>query len=403
MKIVQINTFPYKATGAIMLGIDQAIDKSQNQAYVVWGRGRAAKDSHEIVIADDWGVKWHGLYTRITDRTGFASTRATKKLLAELDQIQPDIIHLHNIHGYYLNIALLFEYTRNNNIHIIWTLHDCWPFTGHCAYFDAVQCDKWKTGCCKCPQKKTYPASALIDASEWNWKKKKELFQNQNIVLVTPCRWLKTLVKQSFLKEYPVEVIYNGIDTSVFCPTPGIFRKKWNLQEKKIILGVASEWTERKGLKDFIKLNQMLHETGYQQFKIVLVGLTQKQIEMLPEDILAFKRTQSVQELVEIYSDADTLFNPTYEDNFPTTNMEAICCGTPVITYRTGGSPESIEASTGYVLEQGDLKGAVEILTSCDLPKLGKNINIDYVHERFSKEKMAEQYIEIYNNCFIRR
>lgn len=328
MRIVQINTFPYKATGSIMMNIHNKLLEEQYDSYVVWGRGRAAQNEHEIAIRDEFGVKFHGIYTRITDKTGFASKKMTRKLIDKLKQIEPDILHLHNIHGYYLNIEQLFNYIRENNIKVVWTLHDCWAFTGHCAYFDMVGCEKWKTGCHDCEQKKTYPSSLIKDNSYWNWKKKRSLFTNLNITIVTPCKWLKNIVKQSFLKEYPVEVIYNGIDLNVFHPEKTDFEEKYNLRGKYVILGVASEWTERKGLKDFIKLEEMLDRTKY---RIVLVGLTQKQIKELPNTIIRIERTENVQELVGIYTRANVFFNPTYEDNFPTTNLEAIACGTPVM------------------------------------------------------------------------
>ena len=226
MKIVQINTFPYKATGSIMMSIHNKLQEMGYESYVVWGRGRDAQNEQEIVIKDDFEMKLHGIYTRLTDKTGFASSKSTRKLLEKLEEIKPDIIHLHNIHGYYLNIELLFEYIKSNNIKVIWTLHDCWPFTGHCAYFDQVRCERWKTGCYKCPQKHTYPASKFLDNSRWNWERKKELFTGAEITLVTPCEWLKEIVGLSFLKEYSVEVIYNGIDCNTYHPKETDFEKR---------------------------------------------------------------------------------------------------------------------------------------------------------------------------------
>jgi glycosyltransferase involved in cell wall biosynthesis len=222
-------------------------------------------------------------------------------LIGKLKEIKPDIIHLHNIHGYFINIRLLFDYIRTENIKVVWTLHDCWTFTGHCAYFDRIGCEKWKIGCHDCKQLETYPASRLMDRSGWNYRRKKELFSGLDISVITPCRWLSGLVRQSFLKSYPVEVIYNGIDRTVFRPTDGDFRKKYGLENKIIILGVASEWTERKGLPDFIRLSCLLEE----QYKVVVVGLTRKQKKKMPASILALERTGNVKELAEIYTAAD--------------------------------------------------------------------------------------------------
>ncbi|SMQ85074.1 Glycosyltransferase involved in cell wall bisynthesis [Bacillus sp. OV166] len=393
MKVVQINTFPYKATGSIMMNLHRFMLSKGIDSYVVWGRGRNPENDHEISIEDKLGIKWHGLYTRLTDKTGFASQRATKDLVKKLEEIKPDIIHLHNLHGYYINLEILFSYIKEKNIKTIWTLHDCWAFTGHCAYFDAVSCDKWKGGCYNCEQLETYPASKILDNSKWNWKKKKELFKGLNITIVTPSNWLADLVQQSFLSEYPTKVIHNGIDLNIFNPTTSDFRKNSNLTGKFIILGVASEWTERKGLRDFIRLDEMLNDN----YKIVIVGLTKKQINQVPDSIIAIERTNNLNELVELYTTADIFFNPTYEDNFPTTNLEALACGTPVCTYRTGGSPESVDENCGIVLEQGEVEQFAHLLNRNVNPKFGKNFDVENVMSKFKKEDMLEKYIYLYD------
>lgn len=393
MKIAQINTFPYKATGSIMMNIHQQLQKAGDDSYVFWGRGRNATNDHEIVIKDDLGVKWHGLYTRLTDKTGFASNRATKKLIHELEQINPDIVHLHNIHGYYLNIEILFHYLKRTHPKIVWTFHDCWPFTGHCAYFDMVGCEKWKYGCKKCPQKRAYPTSLLMDNSVWNWNKKRELFTGADITIVTPSRWLKNIVKQSFLKEYEIVVIHNGIDTSVFRPEIVDDINGMPAQNKRIILGVASEWTARKGFDDFIRLHSML---DHKKYVIMLVGLTRKQKQEIPDGMIGIERTSNVQELVRLYSRADWLFNPTYDDNFPTINLESIACGTSVITYRTGGSPETVNETNGWVVEKGDLKAVCKIINEGS-KKTGR------LDTKFQKETMIESYLQLYQNVLQQR
>ena len=324
-----------------MMDIHKILTEQGYDSYVCWGRGRSANNDHEIVIADNIGVKFHGIYTRLLDKTGFASRRATKKLLRRLDEIKPDIIHLHNIHGYYLNVELLFNYIREHNINVVWTLHDCWPMTGHCAWFDMCGCEKWKTGCFNCEQLGTYPASKGFDNSKWNWNKKKALFTDLNLTIVTPSQWLKDIVMNSYLKNYSCEVINNGIDLSIFKPAENSeikkAQKKYDLDDRKIVLGVASEWTPRKGLLDFIKLSEMM-----QDIQFVVVGLTEGQLKEMPKNIRGIKRTENQMELAALYTIANVFFNPTYEDNFPTTNLEALACGTPVITYDTGGSPEEI-------------------------------------------------------------
>ena len=317
MKIVHINTFPNKATGTIMMSIHNQLLELGEASYAVWGRGRDSESHNEFTIRDDLGIKLHGIYTRITDKTGFLSQNATRKLLAKMDEIKPDIVHLHNIHGYYLNIEMLFKYINKNQIKVVWTFHDCWPFTGHCAYFDMAGCNKWIDGCFNCPQKNTYPASKLLDNSKWNWKKKKEIYANYKITIVTPSEWLKKIVEKSFLGQNSIRVIHNGIDFDTFRPVLTNFSKKYNLNGKIVILGVASEWTERKGLKDFVTLSKLLDKYKYQ---IVLVGLSPQQIKNLPASIIGIEKTSNIHELVGIYSRADIFFNPTYDDNFPTTN-----------------------------------------------------------------------------------
>lgn len=408
MKVVQINTFPTKATGHIMMNIHKILTDNGYDSYVCWGRGRDSSNDHEIVISDSVGVKFHGIYTRIFDKTGFASKRATRELLNRLDEIEPDIIHLHNIHGYYLNIEMLFNYIRQHKIKTIWTLHDCWALTGHCAWFDVCGCDKWKTGCNNCKQLNTYPASKVFDNSQWNWKKKRELFSNLDITLVTPSKWLAGLVKESYLKDYPVKVINNGIDLNIFKPTASTdIRKKYDLDNRPIVLGVASEWTPRKGLNDIIRLSEML-----ENIQFVVIGLTEQQLQKIPKTIKGIKRTESQEELAALYSLAEIFFNPTYEDNFPTTNMEALACGTPIITYDTGGSPEVLEDikenMVGRVIKKRDaksvdIKKVKEIIddTINMLQKYEKSIiseKCKEVAKRYDKDKKMLEYLSIYED-----
>lgn len=390
MKIVQINTFPYKATGSIMMNIHNTLIKNGIEAYAVWGRGRNAENNTEIVMKDEIGVKIHGIYTRITDKTGFASQHATRKLIAKLAYIKPDIVHLHNIHGYYINIEMLFNYLKNSEIKVIWTFHDCWPFTGHCAYFDMLGCQKWTSGCCSCEQRNAYPSSFLLDNSKWNWNKKRELFNGLNLTIVTPSRWLKEIVEQSFLKQNKICIINNGIETDKFKPIETDFYSHLGIAQKAVILGVASEWTERKGLKDFIKLWEHIDHENY---AIVLIGLEKEQIKLLPNGMIGMDRTTNLEELVGAYSGADFFFDPTYDDNFPTTNLEAIACGTPVITYKTGGSPETLFPDNGWVTEKGDISAVIDIIES------GKRKKV-LLPDKFKKESMIAEYLKLYNTVY---
>lgn len=389
MKVVQINQFSYKAAGNIMMNLHKSMTAQGVDSYVVWGRGRDAVGDHEYKMTSSLDVVFHGIYSRCFDRTAFASSKATEKLVAWLDNIKPNIIHLHCLHGYYLNIQILFDYIRKEKIRVIWTQHDCWAFTGHCAYFDAVKCEKWKIGCFACPQLNTYP-KAFIDNSKKNWLDKRKIFSGLDIQIVTPCEWLKEKIQHSFLGQYPISVVYNGVDLNVFKKVEyDDVEQKLGIDGKTVILGVASEWTERKGLKDFIALDKMIDHSVYQ---ILLVGVTEKQQKMLPKSILSIKRTENIQALVKIYSMATIFFNPTYEDNFPTTNLEAIACETPVITYKTGGSPESVNKSgCGYVVEKGDVMSVYEKI------KCIQNENFPFENRQiFSLEKMIAKYRTVY-------
>lgn len=394
-KIVHINTFPNKATGSIMFSVHNELQKLDKwDSYVVWGRGRTPKDKvHEYNMQCGWEIMMHGVLSRIFDNTGFNSDYATERLLQKMEYLVPDIIQLHNLHGYYINVKMLFEWIKHRNIPVVWTLHDCWAFTGHCAYFDYANCNCWKNGCHDCVQKKSYPASLVFDNSKLNWLRKKELFNYKQLHLVTPSIWLHDLVKESFLKKLPCSVINNGIDTDVFKPSS----INCHIGGKFKILGVASEWTPRKGFHDFIQLYRMLN---HEQIEMTIVGLTSQQIEALPEGIRGMTRTDNIEQLVSLYQEADMFFNPTYEDNYPTTNLEALACGTPVCTYRTGGSIESVNEGNGFVVEKNELGGVKKIIEErLHSRKMGLHLDID--RKRISKEYMAELYIKLYNDILL--
>ena len=348
MKVLQINSFyGTGSTGRIVSDIQKLLISKGHESYVIYGRGKKSENKNNIKVINKIGLYYNVIKTRLFDTHGLGSKRITKKIVLKIKEINPDVIHLHNIHGYYINYRILFDYLKQINTPVIWTLHDCWAFTGHCAYFDFAGCDKWETECSKCPEKKSYPKSILLDSSKYNYQTKKDLFTgHNNLTIVTPSIWLKNLVELSFLKSYNVEVINNGIDLDVFKPENGDFRQKYNLEDKFLILGVASIWDRRKGLNYFFELNTLIGSDE----QIVLVGLSKKQIKQLPKGIIGITRTENIKELVNIYSSCDVFVNPTLEDNFPTTNLEALACGTPVITFNTGGSPESVREEVGSIV-----------------------------------------------------
>ena len=400
MKILQINSVcGVGSTGRIATDLYKVLEEQGHKCKIAYGRGTAPEGIDSIKIGSNLDNYAHVFKTRVFDKHGFGSVNSTKKFIEEVKEYDPDIIHLHNIHGYYINIEILFNYLKEANKPVIWTLHDCWAFTGHCAYFDYVGCDKWKEGCNKCPQKQVYPTSNFLDNAKYNYEKKKELFTSvKNMTIVTPSKWLANLVKESFLGKYPVEVINNGIDLTVFKPTKSNFREKYNLQDKFIVLGVASVWEERKGLKYFIELSKELSD----DYKVVIVGVNEKQKKQLPENIIAITRTNNVKELVEIYTSADVFVNPTLEDNFPTTNLEAIACGTPVITFNTGGSAESIDNFIGIITKDKSVKS---LITDIDYSrsKISTNgfefLKIDKV--KYDKKIKFIEYINLYKNSIL--
>lgn len=390
MKIVQINSVcGIRSTGRICTDIAEALGQDGHECKIAYGRETVPEkyEKYAVRVGSDFGVKVHAGLSRIFDRSGFYSKKATKKFVKWIKEYDPDIIHLHNLHGYYINIKILFDYLKKANKPVIWTLHDCWPFTGHCSYFDYIGCNKWQTLCRRCPQKKKYPASLIFDNSEKNYKIKSKIFNGiSNLTIVTPSEWLAQLLKQSFFKDYPVKVINNGIDLTVFKPTPSDFKEKNNLLDKKIILGVASVWDARKGLNDFVELSKLLDDA----YKIVLVGISETQKRNLPTNILTISRTNSISELAEIYSASYVLFNPTYEDNYPTVNLEAQACGTPVITYNSGGSAESVP--DGNVVEKADVNGAYRLINDGQLEVNARILSVDM---------MAGYYIDLYNKIII--
>ena len=347
-----------RSTGRICTDLADALAEQGHEVKIAYGRETVPEkyQKYAVRISTDLDVKFHGIKARLFDACGFGSKRATEKFIEWVKEYDPDVIHLHNIHGYYINIEVLFDYLRTCGKKIIWTLHDCWSFTGHSAYCDAINCKRWIEGCYKCPQTEEYPKS-LIDRAKRNWNRKKRIFTDiPNLTIVTPSNWLASLVKQSFLKESPVQVIHNGIDTSQFHPMENNFKSDYGIEDAMMLLGVSTSWDDMKGYSDYLKLADMLGE-GY---KVVLVGLTKEQKEKLPANVIGIERTNSVRELVQIYSAADLFVNLSYCENYPTVNLEAIACGTPVLTYRTGGSPES--ACGGIVIKRGDLDAVVKEL-----------------------------------------
>ncbi|MBE0675144.1 MAG: glycosyltransferase [Bacteroidales bacterium] len=397
MKVIQINTSVNAgSTGRIMEDLGRLLMVNGHESYCAYGRVSNGSKSLLIKVGNRKDLLLHIARTRITDRHGFGSTDATRSLIQNIDGIKPDIIHLHNIHGYYLNIRVLFEYLKESNTPLVWTFHDCWPFTGHCSYFDNVNCFKWQSECHNCPNLRGYPASWLADSSRKNFNQKRELFTGlRRAVLVSPSDWLSNQLGNSFLKDYPVKVINNGIDLTIFKPGSEMIKKEEYFSDcRKLIIGVASIWDKRKGLTDFIKLRSMLSP----EIGILLVGLSDQQQRQLPKGIKGISRISSIHDLAQLYSVSDLFVNPTYVDNFPTVNIEALACGTPVVTYNTGGSPEIVDSDTGFVV----LKGSVHklaIAIEAMLDSTNSNIGIkcrERAIKLYDKNQRYSEYLNLY-------
>lgn len=353
MRIVEINTVDYGSTGRIML---QIANSAREHGHQVWTFSMGRKEKTRPVEGHQYYLSYfsycmHYVLGRITGCNGMLSLFATIRLIGKICRIHPDIIHLHNLHGFSINIPLLFSFLKCKKHRVVWTLHDCWAYTGHCAHYASVRCDKWKTGCYSCPIYKNYPESCY-DNSGWMWKRKRKWFSGLHCTtLVTPSKWLASQVKASFLRDYQVRVINNGINLAVFQPVESAFRARYGCEHRKIVLGVAFDWGGKKGLDVFIALSARLPEN----YQIVLVGGNEQMDRHLPANVISIHRTQDQRELAEIYSAADVFVNPTREDNFPTVNLEALACGTPVVTFDTGGSPECIDETCGIVVPCDDV------------------------------------------------
>ena len=368
------------------------------ESYIAYGRGAGKSRSGLIKIGSTIDKYIHGLLTRFSDRHGAGSYFATKSLVRKIEEIKPDIIHLHNLHGYYINLKILFDYLASSGIPVVWTLHDCWSVTGHCVHFENINCTKWMDGCYDCPAIKGYPASWFTDNSEVNFQIKKNLFNSvDNLTLVPVCNWLGNIIGKSYLSGKSRHVIYNGIDTDVFKPRelhPDLVDKLCAFKEEFIVLAVASAWNDTKGFQDILKLAEDLTD----DYHMVVVGLNRRQIRGLPGNITGIEHLNNVIRLAEIYSCADVFINPTYQDTLPTVNIESIACGTPVVIYNTGGSADIVNDKTGIVVETGNLmalKKAVEEICHCGKRKY-KNDCRDYAVRMFNEDNNLRSYVNLY-------
>ena len=345
-----------------------------------------------VVVGSKRDYYIHNVLSRITDHEGLYSKQATRKLVRGIDDFKPDIVHLHNLHGHWINYEILCSYLSKHNIKVVWTLHDCWAFTGHCAHFSVLGCEQWKTHCSHCVGLQSYPRCYGKGDVSGNYEKKRGAFTSlEEMTIVTPSEWLANMVRSSFLGCYKVHVINNGIDLNVFKPTESKFRETYGLQKKKIVLGVANVWIKKKGYEDILALSEMLDS----KYQIVLVGLTREQILNLPDNILGIERTQNIQHLVEIYSTADVFINPSYEETMGLVTAEAMACGTPAVVYNQTAVPEVVDEHSGLVVQAGDLIEMRQAIYEI-VEDQRRFSNTRKRAEKYEKAKQYKKYIKLY-------
>lgn len=396
MKVAYINSVVgYGSTGRIVYQLSH-MDGIQGKVY--YGRKENNTDADAYRMTKFIGNAKHAMSTFVKGNHGFSNTQETKDMVEDLMKFNPSLVHLHNLHGFYLDMEVLFEFLRETQVPVVWTLHDCWSFTGHCAHFEASGCEKWKNGCeGRCPGALSYPYTFNPYCAKKNYAKKNELVHllgRNQMTIVTPSNWLEDRVKESFLKDFPVRTIHTGINTEVFYYRNSVFRKHHDIINKYMILAVASVWYKDKGLDDLVRIANHLKQNQV----LVIVGVNERQKHLFTGlNVICVNRTADVNELCEIYSSADVLINPTYQDTFPTVNLEAMACGTPVITYQTGGSPESLTNKTGIVIEKGNVQEMEHTIEQ--LQK--KEIILESKHcveqaRRYKEENMLLAYRALY-------
>lgn len=394
-KLIQINTVCNTSTGKIMLSIQRKAKESGYITLSCVGRRAVCQDMPCKRFGGFFAFWWHVAVNAIFDRQGYGSYFATQRLIRCIRKEKPDIIHLHNLHGYYLYLPILFRYlTDEFEGKIFWTFHDCWPFTGHCAYFTAAGCNKWQEGCFRCPNKTQYPISLLLDASSINYQAKRKMFGNlKNLTIIVPSEWMRSLVEHSFMKHYPVEVVNNGINLDKFHYTvDGRVLQKYHIsREKKVLLGVANVWDKRKGMKDFLELSQSIPE----EYQIVLVGLSKAQIRGLPHGIVGVERTDSVEELAAIYSHAHIFINPSREESFSLVTIEAMACGTPVIALGTSAVKELICDENGVVIENNSVRDYLYAIRKIEERQLSR-ASVRMTTEKYNDRDMVDKILKLY-------
>ena len=393
MKVLFVNlVYGIGSTGKIIADIMNLLKKYGNDVKALYGTGACSDNADTVKVSGKLEYYFHNAVSRFTDHAGLYSWAATRKMIREIRAFQPDLIHLHTLHGFYVNYEMLFRFLKEANIPVVWTLHDCWTFTGHCTHFSQVKCIQWQTECRDCKLLYRYPQCYWKGDVRRNFLRKKAAFTGvKNLTITTPSQWLADQVSRSFLQNYPITVIPNGIDRMIFSPQPSSLREKYHLEDKKIVLGVANAWNARKGLPDLLTLADRLGS----DYQGVLFGLIEKQLPDIPSDVLGLLRTANQTELAQWYTAADVFVNPTYEDTFPSVDLEAQACGTPVVVYETDGCPETVMPGNGLLIPQGDMQALENAVKT--IADSGRRADPQRMAQ-FDREQAYQGYIKLYKD-----
>lgn len=393
MKVLFVNlVYAVGSTGKIITDMMEVLKRSGHDARVLYGVGEKSDDPDAVRVSGKPGYYFHNAVSRFTDHAGLYSRAATRKLIREIRAFSPDVIHLHTLHGFYVNYEMLFRFLKQAGVPVIWTLHDCWAFTGHCTHFSQANCTQWQTLCRDCRLLCRYPHCYGRGDVTRNYLRKKAAFTGvKNLTLTTPSQWLADQAAHSFLRDYPCVVVPNGIDRAVFHPRPSGLRAAYHLQDKKIVLGVANAWNARKGLPDMLALAERLGAA----YQVVLIGLTERQLPHIPPNVLGLLRTADRTELAQWYTAADVFVNPTYEETFGLTTVEAQACGTPAVVYATDGCPETLLTEDSVLVAQGDREALVRAVR--EVAQRGVCVD-DHAADRLDKNRAYEKYIRLYEH-----
>lgn len=391
MKVLFVNlVYGAGSTGKIIADIMNLLKKYGNDVKALYGTGACSDNADAVKVSGKLEYYFHNAVSRFTDHAGLYSWAATRKLIREIRAFSPDVIHLHTLHGFYVNYEMLFRFLKEANIPVVWTLHDCWTFTGHCTHFSQVKCVQWQTECRDCKLLYRYPQCYWKGDVRRNFLRKKNAFTGvKNLTITTPSQWLADQVSKSFLQNYPRTIIPNGIDRTIFHPQSSSLREKYHLEDKKIVLGVANVWNARKGLPDLLTLAGRLGS----DYQVVLIGLIEKQLPDIPSVVLGLLRTANQTELAQWYTAADVFVNPTYEETFGLTTVEAQACGTPAVVYATDGCPETLLTEDSVLVAQGDREALARAVR--EIAQRGVRVD-EHAADRLDKERAYEKYVRLY-------